>query len=238
MDEAAQPSLGVTSTSRLALASALCACACGPVGAGFAVLLGVLALRQMAIVESLTGRGSAWLGILVGGAQIAAVAAIGVQARDLVRSAHPVAAQFVTGLARGDPAAIDASSASRLKPVVGGENLRLYGGAFAERLGEVQQVRYRAGPLWKLARSARVDPKARRVTFTVEYELDLSTGVPAQAALTMVHEYGELRVLGFRFASPGLRNLELPMEASAEAETDLRDYGDGRSQRPRLKTIE
>ncbi len=229
----------INRTSRLALASALCACLCPPAGGIPAVILGAFALWQMSAAPSLTGRGMAWLGLLMGGAQIALVSGVGYETGSYVNEAHPVAARFVAGLTRGDEGHIDATASAGLKPIVSGPNLALYARAFADRLGEFQQMRWRREPVWKILPRARFDPNSRQAKFSAAYDLDFTTGAPAQAQLTFVTENGELKVLGFKFTSPNLRNLELPMEAQGEARRDVQSYDSPlRVGGPRLKKME
>ncbi len=217
---------GEARTSRLAVIASASVCLCPPLGGLFGILLGILALRQIAVSDTLTGRSAAWFAIVLGTLQVAALGGTGYGVRRALEAAHPVAARFVAGMATGDEGHLQTSVAAALKPAVTGENRQLYADAFVSRLGVLQQVRPRKEPLWKAARKFKVvSALSLRYAFETSYDLDFASGAPALVTLQWVTEGGEPRVLGFKYASSQLRNLELPMEASADVTPELQDYG-------------
>jgi hypothetical protein len=229
----AQPILatGPTHTSRLAVASVLSLSLCLP-GGVLALILGVFALWQMSAAPSIGGRGAAWFGIIVGGAEIAVFGFTTYTVRDTIAQAHPVASRFVAGMANGDSGHIDATAAAGLKPAVSGANLKEYAKAFSERLGEFKDMRYRDEAMSDLVKRIRFDPKTWELTFSTNYDLDFASGAPAQATLTFTKEYGDLKVVGFKFTSPTLRGLTVPVEGKATPQRDVQDF-DSASTTPR-----
>lgn len=208
------PSGGQT-TSRAAVAAGLFSCLF-PVGIGglLGIALGILGLRQIAASGgALAGRSMAWLGIILGVAQLILAGALLQRLADDLDQAPGAAATFFENLSAGKPMEAAPVMASGLRPAMdrgGGAEIAK---SLAEALGEFQGLGERVSYSFHREDLAEA--------LVIEYALKYSKGAPAWAKCTLVRQDGAMRLRAFSVRSPVLHK---PIGATAVAGRELSDF--------------
>lgn len=186
-------------TCKLAVAGGLFSLLC-PTGIGglIGLILGILGLGQIrASKGDLGGAPMAWMGIVLGLAQLLVVGVLFNQVSSYRGEAPEVVEAFMSHLSAADMERLNRTMTTGLRPLLDNRD----GQALREQLEEA------LGTFVAVGEAKRVDVSWKTDRFIVEadYELVFSKGAPAAAKFTLVREYDALRVSAFEVRSPVLR---------------------------------
>ncbi|MGI5862377.1 MAG: DUF4190 domain-containing protein [Myxococcales bacterium] len=211
-------------TCKLAVAAGLFSLLC-PTGIGglIGLMLGILGLAQIrASKGDLGGAAMAWLGIVLGLAQVLAVGALFAHMSSLRRESPAVVHAFMSQLSAGDMESLTGSMTTGLRPMLDsrkGESVRKQ---LEEALGTFVEVGE--------ANRVFVSWKTDRFVVEADYDLVFSKGAPASAKFTLVREYDALRVSAFEVRSPVIR---VPLAVKGKQSQEVGEFSGGKAGRGR-----
>ncbi len=212
-------------TSRLALFSLFSGMVCIPGLSGFlGVCLGLMALRQISRSQYIVGANLAWMGILSGVINLLGWGAVASRYVTVRNQADAPVSAFMTAWAKSE-ADGEAAAGPGLAPLMhrgGGQELRA---ELLKRLGPFRDVGARTDYSYGVKRQGFSVHEEISATFPVAFQ----SGAPVQGEFELGYTGSDLRVIGYRFTSPVLVDLEREKatEAHGAATPEISEFGSG-----------
>jgi len=223
------PYVPTTQTSRLAIFSFLSSLVCLPGISGvLGVLLGALALRQIQSTNTITGSNLALTGILGGIMNLIVWGGVAQHYADVQKHIDEPTAAFMAAYLKSEVDG-EAAAAPGLRPLMRHGEGELIRKALVERFGGFKEL----GPRSKF--DYKFDIKGEHIGTT--YALVFNNGAPCTGHFEYATNEKELRVVGFEFTSPVLRDLTINGKSGLHGQStpDLGDFSGGSNSDPASK---
>ena len=227
------PYVPATQTSRLAVFSFFSSLVCLPGISGLlGVVLGALALKQINSTNTITGSNLALTGILGGIMNLVVWGGVAQHYADVQKHIDEPTSAFMAAYLKSE-ADGEAAAAPGLRPLMRHGEGAIIRKALLERFGGFKEL----GPRSKF--DYKFDIKGEHIATT--YTLVFNNGAPCTGKFEYATNEKELRVVGFEFTSPVLRNLTVNNENGLHGKStpDVGDFAEPSSNDPasRLKSF-
>jgi len=221
-------------TSRLAVIAALAALLCVPGLSGvLGVALGLLALRQINTISGLEGHSLAWFGILGGLVNLGVWGAVGQHVLQVRSAAGPATESFLRAWTHAEADGEKAASPGLAALMHHGEGPILRK-ALVERFGGFLGL----GP----RRDFHYSLDLQGEHFSAAFPLKMANGAPCSATFEYVSAHRTVKVVGFHFESPLLRDLGIQGHSALHgvATPDVQTFSGGSDAAPtsRVKSFD